>query len=230
MTAVYLNRPSLFRFTPVADDASLMDLSGFRDHEVLNVYLKLLGYPSDFHLSMRNPVTLKEFPTEPSLFRKDVAPYVTEIIEKYGLEEWKACLLTNEFHRHLGIYSIVGAKMGIRAREILEAPFDHLEVISRVGNDPPLSCMNDGLQVATGASLGRGAIRISSREQSAAAMFIYENRKLTLKLKEEVKEMIRADIQRALKEYGGLNPEYFAHIRELSLDYWLNLDRKEIFD
>ncbi len=230
MTAIYLNRPSLFKFTPAADDANLMDLSGFRAHEVLNVYLRLLGHPSDFHLSMRNPVTLKEFPTEPSLFRKDVAPYVTEIIGRYGLEEWKACLLTNEFHRHLGIYSIVGAKMGIRAREILEAPFDHLEVISRAGNAPPLSCMNDGLQVATGASLGRGAIRISSREQSAAAMFIYENRKLTLQLKEEVWDMIRADIRRALKKYGGLNPEYFAHIRKLSIDYWLNLDRKEIFD
>ncbi|MDY6974337.1 MAG: nucleoside hydrolase, partial [Thermodesulfobacteriota bacterium] len=230
MTAIYLYQPSLFRFTPAVDSAHLMNLLDFRADKVLNVYLKLLGYPSDFHLSMRNPVTLKEFPTDPFLFREDIRPYVKKIIARHGLEEWKACLLTNEFHQHLGIYSIIGAKMGTRAREILETPFDHLEVISWAGNAPPLSCMNDGLQVATGASLGRGTIKISSQKHRTTAIFIYKNRKLILNLKEEVKEMIKADIQRTLKEFGGLNSKYFAHIRELSLDYWWNLDRKEIFD
>ena len=33
-----------------------------------------------------------------------------------------------------------------------------------------------------------------------------------------------------LKEFGGLNAEYFAHIRKLSIDYWLELDRRQIFD
>jgi len=41
---------------------------------------------------------------------------------------------------------------------------------------------------------------------------------------------IRADIKAALKEFGGLNAEYFAHIRKLSIDYWVDLDRKKIFD
>ena len=90
--------------------------------------------------------------------------------------------------------------------------------------------MNDGLQVSTGASLGRGAIKISDGAPQHAAIFIYKNQKLTLRMKKELLSKIKADIRAALKKYGGLNAEYFAHIRKLSIDYWIELDRKEIFD
>ena len=49
----------------------------------------------------RKPVCLKEYPTDPGLFNENVRPYVSKIIERHGLEEWKAVLLTNELHRHL---------------------------------------------------------------------------------------------------------------------------------
>ncbi|MCK4389740.1 MAG: formylmethanofuran dehydrogenase subunit E family protein, partial [Desulfobacterales bacterium] len=195
-----------------------------------DTYLKLLGHSADFHLSPRHSVVLKVFPSDPSQFREDVSPYVKKIIEKYGIEEWKACLLTNEFHRHLGIYSLIGAKMGIRAREILEAPFDTLRVVSFAGTGPPLSCMNDGLQVSTGASLGRGTIKISNGIPQPAATFLYKDQKLTLKIKRELVDRIKTAIKAALREYGGLNPSYFAHIRKLAIDYWYDLDRKKIFD
>jgi len=230
MTVIYLNRPSLFKFVPSADHAHVMSLSAFKAAGVHNTYLKLLGHAADFHLNPRNAVVLKVFPDDPSLFREDVSPYVKKIIAKYGLEEWKACLLTNEFHRHLGIYSLIGAKMGVRAREILEAPFDTLKVVSFAGNDPPLSCMNDGLQVATGASLGRGAIQISDENPYPAAAFQFKNKKMTLRLKSFWVDKIKEDIKSALKKYGGLNPEYFAHIRELSIRYWQDLNRRDIFD
>ena len=78
-----------------------------------------LGVVSDLaahephELDARKPVCLKAYPTDPSLFNEIVRPYVNKIIEKHGLEEWKAVLLTNELHRHLGMWSIIGAKMGI---------------------------------------------------------------------------------------------------------------------
>jgi pyrimidine-specific ribonucleoside hydrolase len=180
-------------------------------------------------IESRTPVVMKEFPVNPSLFQADVRPYVEKIIERHGLEEWKACFLTNELHRHLGIYSLVGAKMGVRAREILDAPFDAVDVISLAGNQQPLSCMNDGLQVSTGASLGRAAITIAHVKQPAA-IFLYKDRMVTLRIKKEIVNQIRKDIQAALKKYGGLNPEYFAHIRKLSIEYWLKWDRKAIFE
>ncbi len=230
MAVIYLNEPSLFKFVPTAHGPEVMSLVSFNAAGVYGTYLKLLGHLADFHLSPRHPVVLSAFPTDPSLFADDVKPYVKKIIERYGVEEWKACLLTNEFHRHLGIYSIVGAKMGIRAREILEAPFDALEVVSFAGTGPPSSCMNDGLQVATGASLGRGTIQISDEGPTPAATFSYKDSKLTLKIKGELLNRIKKDIAAAVKEYGGLNPAYYAHIRKLSLDYWHDLDRKKIFD
>lgn len=230
MAVIYINHPSLFKLVPADKNTHVMVLADFRGNGLQEVYLKLFGHSADFHLSMRKAVVLNDFPDDPSLFRKDIRPHVKKIIERYGFEEWKACLLTNELHRHLGIYSIIGAKMGIRAREILEAPFDTLNVFSLAGNTPPLSCMNDGLQVSTGASLGRGTIEISNGSSSPAATFLYKNQKLTLKIKKATMDKIRADIKAALKEYGGLNPEYFAHIRKLSIDYWYELDRKNIFE
>ena len=230
MTIIYLNHPSLFKLAPEEESARVMVLEDFRTDLVEQAYLKLLDYSADLHLNRRTAVVLNNFPVDPSMFKEDIRPYVTRIIERHGLEEWKACLLTNEFHRHLGIYSIVGAKMGIRAREILEAPFDELNVISITGKSPPLSCMNDGLQAATGASLGRGAIEVLEQNPKAAAIFIYGNKKLTLEIKKDVLNKIKKDINAALKTYGGLNREYFAHIRKLSIDYWLELDRKKIFD
>ena len=230
MPVIFMNQPALFKFEPSIRHDHVMRLVAFESEKVRDAYLKLLSHAGDLHLSARHSVVLKEFPSDPSLFKKDVGPHVKKAIEKYGLEEWKACLLTNELHRHLGIYSLIGAKMGIRAREILDAPFDTLEVISSAGNSPPLSCMNDGLQVSTGASLGRGTITVHDGLTQPAATFIYKNQKLTLKVKTELLNRIRADIKAALKEYGGLSREYFAHIRKLSIAYWLDLDRKTIFD
>jgi len=230
MAVIFLNQPALFKFVPSTSHDHVMRLANFEAQEVHNVYLKLLSYSRDFHLGTRHSVVLNAFPTDPSLFRDDVRPYVKEAIERYGLEEWKACLLTNEFHRHLGTYSIIGAKMGVRAREILEAPFDTLKVVSLAGSSPPLSCMNDGLQVSTGASLGRGTIKIAEGTPKPEAVFLHGGQKVTLKIKKEVVDKIEGDIKAALKEYGGLNPSYFARFRKLSLDYWLDLDRREIFD
>ena len=46
----------------------------------------------------REPVCLKTYPTDPSLFNETVAPYVEKIIDRHGLEEWKATLLTRISH------------------------------------------------------------------------------------------------------------------------------------
>ena len=111
-------------------------------------------------LPPRATVIMADFPAAPEQLLPDVRELATQIIARHGLEEWKAAVLTSELHRHLGTYSIVGAKMGLRARERFNVALDELRVESRAGLKPPLSCVNDGLQVATGASLGRGTITV----------------------------------------------------------------------
>ncbi len=182
-----------------------------------------------YRLDERTPVCLKEYPTDPSLFNDNVRPYVKSIIETHGLEEWKAALLTNELHRHLGMWSIIGAKMGIRAREILSAPFDELDVISLCGHKPPFSCTNDGIQVSTGASLGRANISNTHLSQPEA-IFIYKDKRLTMRVKPHVKAEIGRVIKELSKKYGFRSQQYFEELDKISVKYWLEWDRKEIFD
>jgi len=228
MTIIYLNRPDIFEFTRKGRGVSI--LRGFDGPGIYDDYLKLAGYAADSHLLEREVVVLDTFPTRAESFKPDLRAMADKILRKYGMEEWKATVLTNELHRHLGIYSIIGAKMGIYARERLTAPLDSLTVVSMAGNKPPVSCLNDGLQVSTGASLGRGTIEIDDSSPRAAAIFIYNDQKLTLKLKEHIVRQIKDDIRAAIKTYGPLTPGYFSHVRRLSIKYWYNMDRSEIFD
>ena len=180
-------------------------------------------------LDERQPVCLKEYPTDSSLFNDILSPYVDKIINAHGLEEWKAVLLTNELHRHIGMWSIIGAKMGIRAREILSAPFDELAVISFCGYKPPFSCTNDGLQVSTGASLGRGTIS-NTHVGEAEAIFFYKQKRLRLRATPGLKAEVGRVIKALSDQYGFQSPQYFKELDKVSVKYWLDWDRKKIFD
>jgi pyrimidine-specific ribonucleoside hydrolase len=227
--AIYLHDPTVGQFVKAEGKSPLFILSTWDPDAARDTYLEMLAGQKEKALTPRIAVVLNRYPTNPGYFREDIKPLIPEIIGLHGLEEFKAALLTNELHRHLGIYSILGAKMGIRARELMGASLDTLQVESLAGVKPPLSCMNDGLQVATGASLGRGTIRVSSTNVTPAATFVDKQRKLHLRVKDEVVKRIRSDIDTATKRFGTLTPEYFREVRRLSLKYWVEMDRREIF-
>ena len=126
------------------------------------------------------------------------------------------------------MWSIVGAKMGIRARELLGAHFDQLEVVSFCGYKPPFSCTNDGIQVSTGASLGRGTIT-NTHLGKPEAIFVCGNKRVLLRVKPEVKKQIGKEIKRLSKMYGFQSPKYFEELDKVSVKYWLKWDRKDIF-
>lgn len=179
----------------------------------------------------RRPVVMARYPIEASELQDDLRSFARQIIARHGEEEWKAALLTSELHRHLGTYSILGAKMGLRARERLGASLDELQVESYAGLKPPLSCFNDGLQVATGASLGRGTIRVVSADNPRCeAMFVRGERELRLRLKPAVAEKISLELAALLKRHEGTTRAYFEEVRQQSLRHWLELDRRVIFE
>ena len=169
-------------------------------------------------------------------------------IARWGKEEWRAVILTNEIHGHIGIYSTIGAKMGIYALELLSRlcnKAEELKVLSFAGSRPPVSCFNDGLQISTGATLGHGAIEIAkscaeSKEHADArveAIFRFkaicgtEAKEMQLRvwLKEELRQQIAGDIANAVKQYGH-TPDYWQQVRRLALDYWQQWNRAEIFE
>ncbi len=170
------------------------------------------------------------FPSSTNLYSDDVAAIMNAAIEKHGVKEFRLGVLTNELHGHLGIYAMVGAKMGLRVRELYDIGVDDIFIHSYAGDKPPLSCMNDGLQVSTGATVGHGLFALA--EDSLlfpAATFTFKNRKVTCTLKPEIANQIKQDIGNIISEKGLLTPEYWSALRELALIYWRDWDRHEMF-
>ena len=226
LVALRFLNPSLGVMSPVAGQPGWSELTGVDPAAVRRAMVATLRM-----LPPRATVIMADFPTAPQQLLPDVRELATQIIARHGLEEWKAAVLTSELHRHLGTYSIVGSKMGLRARERFNVALDELRVESRAGLKPPLSCVNDGLQVATGASLGRGTIAVVTNGPPACeAVFSYGERRLRLRLKPEAAKRIAADMAELEKRHGGTTPEYFQDVRGVSLKHWLNFDRATMFE
>jgi pyrimidine-specific ribonucleoside hydrolase len=177
-------------------------------------------------------IVFDQFPQNTDFYRDDVKESMNQILLKHGREEWKLVVLTNEFHSHLGIYSIVGAKMGLRAMEYFHVGRDEMTVVSYAGDNPPISCLNDGLQMSTGATLGQGTIKAITYDlqQRPKAFFTYKNSTISIELKPEYWQTVRADIKKGIKTHGNLTDAYWQFVRELAIRYWLEWSRREIFN
>jgi pyrimidine-specific ribonucleoside hydrolase len=226
LLAVCFLRPDLWPLAPVSEMTNWFQLARIEPGAIQPAILNNLQT-----FSSRGTVLFNSFPSAPDELLPDVRGAASQIIARHGLEEWKAAALTSELHRHLGTYSIIGAKMGLLARERFNVDLDELKVVSYAGLKPPLSCLNDGLQVATGASLGRGTITVLTREKhECSAEFLYGGRRLVLSLKPEFASRIAADMAALVKKHGGTTPSYFQEVRAVSLRHWLAFDRNVMFD
>lgn len=169
-------------------------------------------------------------PVDPELYNDDLRPIVTATIARFGVQEWKAGVLTNELHGHLGIYAILGVKMGLAALSYLGVEPGDVSIRSYAGMKPPVSCMNDGLQVSTEATFGHGLIFSPITETPRPmADFTANGRTVQLRFRPEIEQLIRNDIRNAFEKYAH-TPPYWAHIRQLAIRYWAELDRTKIFD
>lgn len=161
---------------------------------------------------------------------QDFARLIYPIIAKHGQEEWNVINRTNVFHNHLGIFSIIGAKMGLRAREVLGVGYNQLNVLSFSGSTPPLSCMNDGLQISTGATLGNGKISIKKIDKPfPKAIFYSQQHSVCLALKSHYIECIEKNIAHAMSCFGKGTEEYWNFIRQQGLRCWHEWNRWDIF-
>jgi pyrimidine-specific ribonucleoside hydrolase len=160
-----------------------------------------------------------------------VEPFVSQIIQKYGNDEWSSAVITNELHRHLGVFSIIGVKMGIRAREFFDTGVDEFSTVSFAGSNPPLSCINDGLQVSTGSTPGHGLLTvINDTPALPSAEFKYMNHRIRLTLKPQIADKIVSELKEINFVYGLDSNIYWELVRKNSLKYWRDLDRHEIFE
>jgi len=161
---------------------------------------------------------------------QDFAELIYPIIAKHGQEEWNIINRTNFFHNHLGIFSIIGAKMGLRAREVLGAGHNQLQVRSFAGSTPPRSCLNDGLQISTGATLGNGKISVATvHEPFPRAIFYNGDDSICLALKLQYLDCIEKNITHAVSCFDRGTEEYWYFIRQQGLRCWHEWNRADIF-
>ena len=99
-----------------------------------------------------------------------------------------------EFHGHLGPFLAIGVRMGLLAKRILGSDgFRDLNVIVNTGNNPPLSCVVDGIQVATGCTLGKGNIAVRNLGK-ISAVFRSKRQAIQVKMKMGVFESIKEEL------------------------------------
>lgn len=223
MVPVFLHYPDLFINKTAGSNTECYpsDLTGLRE----SIFRILKGE------TVTENQVIKGIPSDPSFYFDDIQPFVTEIIDKYGRNEWISGVIANELHRHLGVYAIVGVKMGIRAREYFNTGVDEFNAVSYAGSTPPLSCMNDGIQVSTGATPGHGLLTVRNDTLLRPAVdFSYLNRKIRLTLKPQIAEKISSELKEINFIYGLDSNIYWELVRKNSIRYWLDLDRHEIFE
>lgn len=227
LVAFFIGNHELFELSPLVSNHNIRYNINYSSSAVKDVFIDMLaGKYKSGHF-----VAFYGFPLNPELYIYDVREIMETALAKYGVEEWKACTLTDEFHGHLGVFSIVGAKMGIRAREYFGIGTDLLEIGTYAGSIEPFSCMNDGLQVSTGATLGQGSIHlINDSMAKPQALFTYQDKSIMIKLKDEYLKQLKAVIERGVKDYGLQDEDYWNLIRQTALKFWLEWDRNEIFE
>jgi len=96
-----------------------------------------------------------------------------------------------EFHGHLGPFLTIGVRMGLLAKQTLKSNgFSDLSVTVNTGNKPPLSCVVDGIQVATGCTLGKGNITVTNLSE-LSAVFHAKHKVIRVKMKTEVFQSLK---------------------------------------
>lgn len=78
-------------------------------------------------------------------------------------------------HGHPGPFLALGIRMGLLALRLLGSPgYRGITAEVETGKKPPLSCLVDGVQVATGCTAGKGNLVIKDLGRAAATFRVGE--------------------------------------------------------
>ncbi len=97
--------------------------------------------------------------------------------------EYDLPALSEWFHGHYQPYIALGIRMGELALTLLKAKRHELYITSETGLKPTYSCMTDGLQLATGSTIGNGKLKVDEKG-TLAATFSKNDKKLRIASKD----------------------------------------------
>ena len=95
-----------------------------------------------------------------------------------------------QFHGHLGPYSVIGYRMGRIANEKLgENPFLKTAIVW-THTAPPMSCVIDGIQISSGCTIGKGNLTVLSGNIPKVRFSDNNGKKIEILLRESIKKEI----------------------------------------
>ena len=97
-----------------------------------------------------------------------------------------------QLHGHLGPFLVAGIRMGLLAlRELGSGGYFGLRAESEAGSTTPLSCLNDGVQIGSGCTAGKGNLRVVSEDGPRVRFTSDDGRWITIELRSEVENSFR---------------------------------------
>jgi len=125
-----------------------------------------------------------------------------------------------KFHGHLGPFLVIGVRMGQIAKKQLDVKDKNtLELHANIRTRliPPFSCVIDGIQVATGCTIGNQKLKIEESSEEMTASFKLQGSNKTVKI------LVNSGVVRNLTEKmsSGVDAELLtaqiAHMKEEQL-------------
>lgn len=116
--------------------------------------------------------------------------------------------LAVRLHGHRGPFLAIGLRMGLLALRVLgSSGFTRIAAEAYTGTEPPISCLVDGIQVATGCTAGKGNLKVLPGGR-AEAVFSQGGRTLRVALREEwLKRIIASGAAESLTDEALTAPE-----------------------
>ncbi len=117
------------------------------------------------------------------------------------------------FHGHLGVYVILGLRMGAIGRRRL-GHYKGLTASVRSRLEPPMLCVVDGVQFSSGCTMGKGNIRVEAGDRPEV-VFSKDGRRLRIALRPGWRERIdremtkEHEVEQALFYYRAPEAELF---------------------
>jgi formylmethanofuran dehydrogenase subunit E len=118
-----------------------------------------------------------------------------------GTEDFR-CLLekARDLHGHLGPFLVVGVRAGLRGLRELQTRKENLDVsaTARLIYSVPYSCILDGIQVATGCTIGNQRLKFENSTNLTIQFWSKAGRTATITILPEAVEELRRELVREL--------------------------------
>jgi formylmethanofuran dehydrogenase subunit E len=104
-------------------------------------------------------------------------------------------------HGHFGPFLVAGVRMGLLALELLEHPgYFGVTAQSEAGLKTPLSCLNDGVQIGSGCTTGKGNLVVVGSTCPRVRFATEDGRSVVIELRQEILYRIRRGV---VDEFGA---------------------------